>query len=128
MISFGAALGICGAPRAAHAVTTAAQGITLALQDSTLATVSHTFPVAECVTGSARISCRSADRNEKAKFQTSAGAPGLWKFSGTFEKVAVTGPFLGPTAARIAYGPGIDRFGTVSDCVTSFQKIRCREF
>jgi hypothetical protein len=60
------------------------------------------------------------------KFQTSPSAPGQW--SGSFKKQAVSGRFLGPTQARITYGPAIDRVGTVNDCVTNFQKIRCREF
>jgi hypothetical protein len=64
----------------------------------------------------------------RAKFQTSPGTPGLWRFSATFKKQAVSGPFLGATRARLIHGPGIERVGIVSDCVTSFQKIRCREF
>jgi hypothetical protein len=62
------------------------------------------------------------------EFQTFPSAPGLWQWSGSFKKRAVSGPFLGPTQARITYGPAIDRVGTVNDCVTNFQKLRCREF
>jgi hypothetical protein len=68
------------------------------------------------------------DTVETNKFQTSPGAPGLWKFSASFKKQNLPGPFLGPTEARLTYGPAIDRAGVVSDCVTSFHKIRCREF
>jgi hypothetical protein len=68
--------------------------------------VSYTFPAAECPTTSTKVSCRSADKNVRAKFQTSPGTPGLWRFSATFKKQAVSGPFLGATQARLIYGPG----------------------
>jgi len=109
-------------------VFSAAQGISLQLADNNLNSVSYTFPAAECVTSNTKVSCRSADKNVKAKFQTSPAAPGLWRFSATFKKQNVGGPFLGPTQVHLIYGAGIERPGVVSDCVTSFQKIRCREF
>ena len=109
-------------------VFTAAQGITLELNDSNLSAVSYTFPASECPSTPTKISCRSADKNVKAKFRTSPTAGGLWKFSASFKKQGVPGPFLGPTGIHLKYGPAIDKVDQVSDCVVSFSKIRCREF
>jgi hypothetical protein len=60
--------------------------------------------------------------------QTSPAAQGLWRFSATYKKQALTGPFLGPTQIHVTYGPAIDRIEQVTDCVLDFQKITCREF
>ena len=106
----------------------ATNGIVLAISDSNLASASHTFPPAECASTATKISCRSADKLFKAKFQTSPTGQGLWRFSASYKKQALSGPFLGPTQVHLSYGLAIDRLEQVTDCVLNFQKITCREF
>jgi hypothetical protein len=109
-------------------VFNAASGISLVISDSNVGSASHTFPASECSSTTTKITCRSADKLYKAKFQTSPAAQGLWRFSATYKKQALTGPFLGPTQVHLTYGPAIDRIEQVTDCVLNFQKITCREF
>jgi hypothetical protein len=40
----------------------------------------------------------------------------------------IPGPFLLPTNVHLTYGLAIDRLGSLSDCVSSFSAITCREF
>jgi Thrombospondin type 3 repeat len=112
-------------------VFNAASGISLAISDNNLInpnSSSHTFPPSECSSTTTKISCRSADKLYKAKFQTSPAAQGLWRFSATYKKQALTGPFLDPSQVDLTYGPAIYRSEKVTDCVLNFQKITCREF
>ncbi len=109
-------------------VFSAAQGIRLTLSDSLTTSVSHTWALAECKVSTTKITCTSPDKTAKAKFRTSSSANGLWRFSATYKKQAITGPFLLPTHLTLTYGLAIDRLGTLTDCVSTFSAITCREF
>ena len=109
-------------------VFNAASGISLVIGATNGGSASHTFLASDCSSTTTKISCRSADKLYKAKFQTSPAAQGLWRFSATYKKQALAGPFLGPTQVHLTYGPAIDRIEQVMDCVLNFQKITCREF
>jgi hypothetical protein len=109
-------------------VFSAAQGITLTLTDNLTTSVTHTWASGECKVTATRISCTSADKTAKAKFRTSPSAEGLWRFSATYKKQPIPGPFLLPTNLHLTYGLAIDRLGTLTDCVSSFSAITCREF
>jgi hypothetical protein len=112
-------------------VFTASAGLSFTVSDGkptpTVRTTS--FTAAECVTtgGGFKITCRTADRANKATFKTSAKANGIWKFSVKLKKQTLTAPQVGPAKVVLTYGAAIDRVGTIEDCVSSFTTLSCRK-
>src|SRR5262249_26374321 len=110
-------------------VFTASAGLSFTVSDGKPTPTVRTtaFTPAECVTvgGGYKITCRTADRANKATFKTSPKANGIWKFTVKLKRQTLTAPQVGPVTVSLRYGAAIDRVGTIEDCVSSFTTLSC---
>jgi hypothetical protein len=90
--------------------------------------VTQTFTTADCSVSATKRKCQSADRSVKGIFRTSTSQPKVWKFKVKVRPAGISsGPFVGPAFVTLSYAPDVDRVGTVTDCVTSFTGLSCRQ-
>jgi hypothetical protein len=88
----------------------------------------HTF--ATCTTrANGVVLCRESavDGMFKAAFRPLRGG-GAVRFSVTFQRQAITGPFAAPVTVAMTHNGGAFRAGTITDCQQVGSGLSCREF
>jgi hypothetical protein len=110
-------------------VFTVTGGFQLRVTDSIALDVVRSFASTDCIVSGAKAKCKTADRALKASFKPLSSTPGVIQFSFVLKRLGLSGSFLDPVSLTITQnGSGIQRTGTVTDCLTKLLGLSCRQF
>jgi len=110
-------------------VFTVTGGFQLRVIDSIGLDVARNFAPTDCIVTGAKAKCKTADKTLKASFKPLSSTPGVIQFSFVLKRLGLTGSFLDPVSLTITQtGSGIQRTGTVTDCLTKLLGLSCRQF
>jgi hypothetical protein len=111
-------------------VFTAANGVTIRVQDAIAADESVTWTPADCVSVGGKTKCLGGGAKYiYLQVKPLRGIPEAFAVSMKVRKLNLTGPFDGPVTVTVTEtGSGVDRVGTISDCVLRVSGLACRAF
>jgi outer membrane protein assembly factor BamB len=111
---------------AATDVVSAATGLALRVRDGLSANVQQVWAVANCTTSvSNRIACKSTNRAATLKLLPLRSTPGVYQVAARLKRLAISSPFQGPVTAKLSYGAGIDRLGSIAFCGSTNSGLKC---
>lgn len=111
-------------------VFAASNGVTLHVTDAIALDKTVTWLPAECVTVDGKTKCLSSGK-KYVSLQTKPlnGIPEAFALVVKVRNLNLAGPFDGPVTATLTEtGSGVDRVGTISDCVLKVTGLQCRAF
>ena len=111
-------------------VFTATNGVTVRVQDAIATDKTVTWDPADCVSVGGKTKCLGG--GEKYVFlqvKPLRGIPEAFSVTMKVRKLNLAGPFDGPVTVTVTEtGSGVDRVGTISDCVLRVSGLACRAF
>ncbi|HXJ36124.1 MAG TPA: hypothetical protein VMS22_18995 [Candidatus Eisenbacteria bacterium] len=108
----------------------AANGVAIRVQDAITTDVTVTFLASECTTVSGKTRCYGGGKKYISLVaKPLRGIPSAFSVVVKVRALNLVGPFDGPVTVTVTEtNSGIDRVGTISDCVLKITGIACRAF
>lgn len=104
-------------------------GMSVNVKDRIGFDVTQGFAPGECVVKGTKIKCKSTDGQRIASFKPLASTPSVFTFSFVLRRLGLEGGFDGPVGVTLSdAATGIDRKGTIADCLINLTGLRCRQF
>lgn len=107
-----------------------ANGVTVRFQDAVGTDHTVVWTGAECVTNGTKTKCLAGgEKYVQLLLKPYSKVPQAIQFAVKARKLGLAGPFDGPvTVTMTETGSGVDRIGTITDCVLKVSGISCRAF
>jgi hypothetical protein len=107
-----------------------ANGVTIRVQDAIATDKSVTWDVADCVAVGGKTKCLGGGaKYVYLQVKPLRGIPEAVAVTMKVRKLNLAGPFDGPVTVTVTEtGSGVDRVGTISDCVLRVSGLACRAF
>ena len=103
------------------------EGLDLRVQDGMGLDATYGFLQARCgMVALGRWLCLGDDHHSKATLKAVKSTPTTYRFTVSFKKLALGGPFTGPVTATVSGDHDIDRVGTISTCKVTPTKLSCK--
>jgi hypothetical protein len=111
-------------------VFTAANGVTIRVQDAIATDESVTWLPTECISVGGKTKCLGGGQKYVyLQVKPLRGIPEAFSVTMKVRKLDLAGPFDGPVTVTVTEtGSGVDRVGTISDCVLRVSGLACRAF
>jgi hypothetical protein len=111
-------------------VFTPATGVTIRVQDAIATDESVTWDPADCVSVGGKTKCLGGGQKYiYLQVKPLRGIPEAFSVTMKVRKLDLAGPFDGPVTVTLTEtGSGVDRVGSISDCVLRVSGLACRAF
>ena len=108
----------------------ATNGVTVRIQDAIGTDQTVVFADVDCLPKGSKTTCLAGGyKYVQLQVKPSAKVPEAFQFALKVRKLGLAGPFDGPVAVTLTEtGSGVDRVGTITDCVLKVTGIACRAF
>ena len=111
-------------------VFNAANGVTIRVQDAIATDKSVTWTPGDCVSVGGKTKCLGGGaKYVYLQVKPLRGIPEAFAVTMKVRKLNLAGPFDGPVTVTVTEtGSGVDRVGSISDCVLRVSGLACRAF
>ena len=111
-------------------VFTPTNGVTIRVQDAIALDDSVTWQASECIAVGGKTKCLGGGaKYVYLQVKPLRGIPEAFSLTMKVRKLNLAGPFDGPvTVTATETGSGVDRVGTITDCVLRVSGLACRAF